>query len=145
MHKIHANGIEFSYLSYGEGPLLLCLHGFPDSAHTWDALGPRFVEMGYHVVAPFMRGYHPTEIPASNAYGAVDLGQDVLALIGALGTESAIVIGHDWGALAAHSAAKLGGDSVSKMVTLAIPHSRSFEALPQRSVESAAFHFVPIP
>ena len=65
MQKIRANEIEFSYLSYGEGPLLLCLHGFPDSAYTWDALGPRFAEMGYHVVAPFMRIGRPIRLGAT--------------------------------------------------------------------------------
>ena len=73
MNTIVANNLEFAYLTYGEGPLLLCLHGFPDSAHTWEEMGPRLASLGYQVVAPFMRGYEPSEIPIDNAYGALDL------------------------------------------------------------------------
>ncbi len=128
IQKVKANGLEFAYLSYGEGPLVICLHGFPDSAHTWDQLGPRIAELGYRVVAPFMRGYHPTALPADDlAYTALDLGGDVVALIKQFGFESAIVIGHDWGALASYAAANLEANAVSKLITLAIPHPRSIK------------------
>ncbi|MGW2200332.1 alpha/beta fold hydrolase, partial [Streptosporangium sp. NPDC001682] len=61
---VTANGVEFAYLSAGEGPLALCLHGFPDTAHTWRHLLPELAGRGYRAVAPFMRGYAPTSIPA---------------------------------------------------------------------------------
>ncbi len=127
LKKIRANNLEFYYLTFGEGPLIICLHGFPDSAYTWNTLGPRLADLGYQVVAPFMRGYHPTEIPDTKSYGALDLGTDVLELITQLGFDSAVVIGHDWGALAAYSAANLNAKSVSKLITLAIPHPRSLK------------------
>ena len=47
----------------GDGPLALCLHGFPDTAHTWRYLLPRLADAGYHAVAPFLRGYAPTSVP----------------------------------------------------------------------------------
>ncbi len=58
---VHVNGIEFSYLESGppHGPLALCLHGFPDTAHTWRHLMPALAEAGYHAVAPWMRGIRP--------------------------------------------------------------------------------------
>ena len=130
MNTIIANNLEFTYLTYGKGPLLLCLHGFPDSAHTWEDLGPRLARLGYQVVAPFMRGYEPTEIPLDGSYGALDLGADVLGLIEAFEQESAVVIGHDWGALAAYTAANLNPRAISKLVTLAIPHPRSLQISP---------------
>jgi len=65
-----ANGVEFTYLEDGpgDGPLALCLHGFPDSAHTWRYLLPELAAAGYHAVAPFLRGYAPTAIPADGNF-----------------------------------------------------------------------------
>jgi pimeloyl-ACP methyl ester carboxylesterase len=59
-----ANGLEFGLLEAGTGPLALCLHGFPDSAHTWRQLLPALAEAGFHAVAPFLRGYaRPRSLP----------------------------------------------------------------------------------
>ncbi len=123
-HDVAANGLRFTYREWGhpDAPLVLCLHGFPDSPATWDRLGPALARAGYRVVAPWMRGYHPTEAPATDDYGAKTLGEDALALISALGAQRAVVIGHDWGALAAMSAAVLAPERVIKLVTVAIPH-----------------------
>src|SRR5207244_7399168 len=65
---VSANGVEFAVLEAGTGPLALCLHGFPDSAHTWRHLLPALAERGFHAVAPFMRGYAPTAIPADGRH-----------------------------------------------------------------------------
>jgi len=98
------------------------LHGFPDTAHTWDHVRPALARAGFRAVSPFMRGYTPTEIPAEEAYESDTLGKDVLALIEALGERYAIVVGHDWGASAAYSAAGLGPERIRFLVTMAIPH-----------------------
>jgi len=127
--SVHANGLEFHYLEDGEGPLVVLLHGFPDTAHTWDDVRPALARAGYRAVSPFMRGYAPTEVPATDPDARV-LGQDVLALIEALGEESAIVVGHDWGASAAYAAAHLGPEKVDKLVTVAIPHPASIQPAP---------------
>ncbi|MEZ0229339.1 MAG: alpha/beta fold hydrolase [Planctomycetota bacterium] len=126
MPTISANGLQFSYLAAGpeDGPLALLLHGFPDTAYSWSDVLPRLAERGLRAVAPFMRGYHPTAVPASGDYSVLTLGRDAVALIEALGRERAIVIGHDWGAYAAYAAASLRPDRVSKLVTVAIPHPR---------------------
>jgi pimeloyl-ACP methyl ester carboxylesterase len=81
-------------------------------------------------VAPCMRGYHPTSIPADGAYDTDTLGRDVIALIEALGAASAIVIGHDWGASAAYAAAALAPEQIRLLITLAIPHPRSVTPTP---------------
>lgn len=121
IHFVDANGLRFAYLEEGSGPLVLMLHGFPDTAHTWDDLRPRIAAKGFRAVSPFMRGYHPSAIPDRDA-DQETLAHDPLALIEALGTRDAIVIGHDWGASAAYGAAALGPDRVKKLFVIGIPH-----------------------
>jgi pimeloyl-ACP methyl ester carboxylesterase len=104
---IQANGLMFGYLSAGpaEGPLALCLHGFPDSAYTWRHLLPSLGAAGFHAVAPFMRGYAPTAVPADGVYQTGALAADANALHEVLGGGSdAVLIGHDWGAAAVYGA-----------------------------------------
>lgn len=118
IRTVHANGVEFSYLTVGDGPLALCLHGFPDTAHTWRHLMPALAERGYRAVAPFTRGYAPTEIPADAAYEGAALAADVLALHEELGgDEHAVLIGHDWGTLPVYALA----DRFRAAVTMAVP------------------------
>jgi pimeloyl-ACP methyl ester carboxylesterase len=121
LHFVDANGLKFAYLEEGTGPLVLMLHGFPDTAHTWDDLRSRIASKGYRAVSPFMRGYHPTAIPDRDA-DQETLARDALALVDALGASEAVVIGHDWGASAAYGAAALGPERVKKLFVLAIPH-----------------------
>jgi pimeloyl-ACP methyl ester carboxylesterase len=124
MDVITANGLEFGYLADGpeDGPLALCLHGFPDSAHTWRHLLPELAAAGYRAVAPFMRGYAPTAIPADGAYEIGALAADANALHEALGGRSdAVLIGHDWGAGATYAALNRAPERWRKAVTMAVP------------------------
>jgi pimeloyl-ACP methyl ester carboxylesterase len=130
LSTVQANGLSFACLEEGSGPLVLLLHGFPDTAHTWDSTRPALAAAGYRAVSPFMRGYAPTAIPADGDYGVDALAHDVAALIEALGETRAIVIGHDWGASAAFGAAILFPERVSFLVTLAIPHPASLRPSP---------------
>src|SRR5262245_40785184 len=99
--SLRANGVEFHYLEIGTGPLALCLHGFPDSPWTYRYLLPELAGAGYRAVAPFMRGYAPTEIPVDGRYQTSSLAADVVALHGALGGDAhAALIAHDWGSVA---------------------------------------------
>ena len=103
---INANGLDFACLVDGpdDGPLALCLHGFPDTAHTWRYLLPELAAAGFHAVAPFLRGYAPTSIPADGRYQIGALVQDITALHEALGGgPDAVIVGHDWGALATYA------------------------------------------
>ena len=138
-HFVEANGLRFAYFTEGDGPLALLLHGFPDTPHTWSHLRPALVARGYRVVAPFMRGYSPTGIPQRDT-DMETLARDVLALIEAVGEKRALVIGHDWGAIAAYGATALGPDRVEKLVTIAIPHPAAWKRRPGRMW--AARHFV---
>ncbi len=122
--RITANGIDFAYLEAGpaDGPLALCLHGFPDTALTWRYLLPALAEAGFHAVAPFMRGYHPTSLAPDGNYELAALAADACALADALaGERSASLVGHDWGAAAAYPAAAHRPERFEKVVTLAVP------------------------
>jgi pimeloyl-ACP methyl ester carboxylesterase len=138
--NVTANGLRFSLLEEGRGPLVLLLHGFPDTAHTWDRTRPALAAAGFRAVSPFMRGYAPSDIPASGDYRIDTLGNDVAALIEALGEREAIVVGHDWGAAAAYSAANLHPERVRLLVTVAIPHPASIR--PSLRLLWKARHFV---
>lgn len=128
--RVTANGVDFAYLEEGTGPLVLFVHGFPDTAHTWDGAIHAAAGAGFRAVAPFTRGYHPTSIPSDGAYDTDTLGRDVVALIEALGADKAIVVGHDWGASAAYAAASLAPERVRLLVTLAIPHPAAMKPTP---------------
>jgi pimeloyl-ACP methyl ester carboxylesterase len=121
---ISANGLAFAYLEAGpaDGPLALCLHGFPDSAHTWRYLLPELGDAGFHAVAPWLRGYAPTEIPPDGHYQLGAVVRDVNALHEALGGGSdAVIIGHDWGAMATYGAVAHEPDRWRRAVTAAVP------------------------
>src|SRR5215472_16492396 len=119
---VAANDTEFAILEAGSGPLAMCLHGFPDCAQTWRHLLPALAAAGFHTVAPFMRGYAPTAIPADGAYHIGALAADAVALHEVLGGGAdAVLIGHDWGAEAAYAAAAYAQDRWRRVVTLAVP------------------------
>ncbi len=119
---VRANDLEFGVLEAGSGPLALCLHGFPDTAHTWRHLLPALAGAGFHAVAPFMRGYAPTAVPGDGAYHLGALVADVVALHEVLGGDAdAVLIGHDWGAEAAYGAAVYAPERWRRLVTLAVP------------------------
>jgi len=119
---VRANGLEFGLLEEGSGPLALCLHGFPDTAYTWRHLLPALAGAGFHAVAPFMRGYAPTAVPADGACQLGVLVADAVALHEVLGGDGdAVLIGHDWGAETAYGAAAFAPDRWRRLVTLAVP------------------------
>jgi pimeloyl-ACP methyl ester carboxylesterase len=122
IETVEANGLTFGYLQAGRGPLALCLHGFPDSAHTWRHLLPALAEAGYHAVAPFQRGYAPTGVPADGAYQTGALAADAAALHDALGgAGDAVLIGHDWGAAATYAAIAHEPSRWRRAVAMSLP------------------------
>jgi pimeloyl-ACP methyl ester carboxylesterase len=127
---VRANGLQFGVLEAGSGPLALCLHGFPDAAHTWRHLLPALAGAGFHAVAPFMRGYAPTAVPADGAYHLGALVADAVAFHEVLGGDAnAVLIGHDWGAEAAYGAAAFAPGRWRRLVTLAVPPAALDEVL----------------
>jgi pimeloyl-ACP methyl ester carboxylesterase len=120
--RVTANDVDFAYLEVGSGPLALCLHGFPDSAWTYRFLLPALAGAGFRAVAPFMRGYAPTAVPADGRYQTGVLGLDACALHEALGGGGdAVIIGHDWGAMATYTAANHEPERWRRVVAMAVP------------------------
>ena len=110
-----------------DAPIALCLHGFPDTAYGWRKIAPRLVESGWRVVAPFMRGYAPSSIPADGSYHIGAVMDDALRVrTAAGGTERDVVIGHDWGALAATGLAAMPDSPFAKAVIMSVPPPAAF-------------------
>lgn len=123
MDHVHANGVNFAYLEVGRGPLVLLLHGFPDNAATWSHQMPALAAAGYRVVAPYLRGYHPTEVPAGGFYDKATLACDVAALIRTLGHgEPVHLVGQDWGAIISYAVLAAFPELVRRAVVMAVPH-----------------------
>ncbi|MFJ8623051.1 alpha/beta fold hydrolase [Kitasatospora sp. NPDC093550] len=120
--EVEVNGVRLHLAEQGEGPLVLLLHGFPESWYSWRHQFAPLAEAGYRVVAPDQRGYARSEQPASvDAYTLLHLVGDVTALIAALGEERAVVVGHDWGAPVAWATAALRPDLVRGVAGLSVP------------------------
>jgi pimeloyl-ACP methyl ester carboxylesterase len=119
---IRTNGMTFGALELGTGDeLVLLLHGFPDNARSMLPLMRQFAACGYRAVAPYLRGYGPTDRAPDGDYTVSALSKDVASLIQALSDRPALVIGNDWGALAAMGAAIIAPERVRACVSLGMP------------------------
>jgi pimeloyl-ACP methyl ester carboxylesterase len=119
---VDANGVRLHIAEQGDGPLVVLLHGFPESWHSWHHQFGPLADAGFRVVAPDQRGYgrsdHPDDV---DAYTILHLVGDVVGLIQALGEEKAYVVGHDWGAPVAWHTALLRPDMVLGVAGLSVP------------------------
>ena len=121
--SIRTNGIEMHCVEAGSGPLVVLLHGFPESWHSWRHQLGALAGAGFRAVAPDLRGYGRTEAPeALEAYDIFQLTGDVVGLVHALGEESAVIVGHDWGALVTHYAALFRPDMFRAVALLSVPY-----------------------
>jgi pimeloyl-ACP methyl ester carboxylesterase len=119
---IDVNGVRLHIAEEGEGPLVVLLHGFPESWHSWHRQFGPLAAAGFRVVAPDQRGYGRSDHPADvAAYSILHLVGDVVGLIHALGEEKAYVVGHDWGAPVAWHTALLRPDVVLGVAGLSVP------------------------
>lgn len=129
--RVSTNGIALNIAEAGEGPLVLLLHGFPESWYSWRHQLPVLADAGYHAVAPDMRGYGKSDKPHEiSAYNQVEVVNDIIGLIPALGYDTAIVFGHDWGAPTAWSTALNHPDRVTAVGALSVPFSPRAAAPP---------------
>jgi pimeloyl-ACP methyl ester carboxylesterase len=129
---IEANGQRIHVVVEGEGPLVILVHGFPESWYSWRHQLSAIAEAGYRVAAPDMRGYGRSSKPrAVHDYRITELVGDLVGLVHAFGEEQAIVVGHDWGALIAWTAAWTRPDVFRAVAALSVPFSgRGLMALP---------------
>jgi pimeloyl-ACP methyl ester carboxylesterase len=131
-HRIvESNGIHMHLAEQGTGPLVVLCHGFPESWYSWRHQLRALAEAGFHAVAPDMRGYGQTDRPEEiEKYTLLHLVGDMVGLLDALGAESAVIIGHDWGAPVAWHAALLRPDRFRGVVGLSVPFRPRGQARP---------------
>ncbi len=132
---IETNGIRLRIVEAGEGPLVVLVHGWPESWYSWRHQLTGLAEAGYRVVAPDMRGYGGSTIPQDIVdYDIVELTADVAGIVTALGEDSAVVVGHDWGAPIAWQSALLYPDVFDAVVGMSVPYGGKSEVRPVRAL-----------
>jgi pimeloyl-ACP methyl ester carboxylesterase len=120
---VETNGICLNIAEQGNGPMVLLCHGFPESWYSWRHQIGALAAAGFRAVAPDMRGYGKSDRPeAIDQYTIFHLVGDVVGLLDAFETPSAVVIGHDWGAVVAWQAARLRPDRFRAVVNLSVPY-----------------------
>jgi len=124
--KLCHGKLEFSALALGQGPLVICLHGFPDHARSFRFQLAGLADAGYRVVVPTLRGYEPSSQPADGDYELGSIARDVVAWIDQLGARQAHLFGHDWGSAISYVAAAQSPERFLSLATLAVPHAGRF-------------------
>ena len=126
---VQANGLEFTTTTAGpdSGDLVVLLHGFPQTRHTWRAELEALAGAGFRACAPDQRGYSPGARPVGvDAYRLDDLVEDVLAIADALSAERFHLVGHDWGGQVAWTTAALHPQRVRSLAVISRPHPAAF-------------------
>nr|WP_199322057.1 alpha/beta fold hydrolase [Leptolyngbya sp. FACHB-321] len=145
---IHTNGIKLHYVTQGEGPLMLMLHGFPEFWYSWRHQIPEFAR-DHKVVALDLRGYNDSDKPeAQSAYVMAEFIKDIKGVIEGLGYARCVLVGHDWGGAIAWSFAYAYPELIDRLIVLNLPHPAKFaEGLrtPQQLLRSAYIFFFQLP
>jgi pimeloyl-ACP methyl ester carboxylesterase len=137
---ITGEGQRYVVSRRGEGPDIVLFHGFPDTPYSWSEIEQTLVDAGWRVSVPWLRGYREETILAGRRYDPQTLGRDALGLLDAIEAPSAVLVGHDWGALVSYVAAALAPERVRAIVTFGIPHPAVLERTP--SAFWAVRHFL---
>ncbi len=121
---VETNGITLRVAVAGEGPLVVLVHGWPESWYSWRHQIGAIAATGYTVAAPDVRGYGGSDKPEPiAAYSIADMCADIAGLIAGLGHQQAILIGHDWGAPIVWNTALFYADKVRAVAGLSVPHT----------------------
>ncbi|MGA5162611.1 alpha/beta fold hydrolase [Streptomyces pseudogriseolus] len=125
VHRLVASPAGRTHLvEQGSGPLVLLLHGFPESWYSWRHQLPALAAAGYRAVAVDVRGYGRSSRPAGlDAYRVRELVADAVAVVEALGERTAVVVGHDWGSSVATNAALMRPDVFRAVAMLSVPYA----------------------
>ena len=131
-HRVlETNGIRMHVAEQGVGPLVVLCHGFPECWYSWRHQLLALADAGFRAVAPDMRGYGQSDGPAEiDQYTLLHLVGDMVGLLDALGAESAVIAGHDWGAPVAWHAALLRPDRFRAVIGLSVPFTPRGSARP---------------
>jgi pimeloyl-ACP methyl ester carboxylesterase len=122
--RVSLNGVELDLTLAGptDGELVICVHGFPESAHSWRHQLPALANAGYHAVAPDMRGYaHSAKFTEVADYGIEKLTGDLVNLLDYFDAQKAVFVGHDWGALITWDLARLHPERVKAVINVSVP------------------------
>jgi len=120
---IETNGIRLNIAEQGEGPPVLLCHGFPESWYSWRHQIDALAAAGFRAIAPDMRGYGKSDAPeAIDQYTVFHLVGDLVGVLDALKVETAVIVGHDWGATIAWQAARLRPDRFRAVACLSVPY-----------------------
>ena len=118
---VKSNGMRIAEM--GEGPLVLLLHGWPESWYSWRHQLQVLAKAGFHAVAPDLRGYGKTDAPNDvETYDIINLTGDAVGILDALGEETAVVVGHDWGAIVAWHCVLLHPRRFRAVVAMSVPY-----------------------
>jgi len=124
---VFTNGdLTFSAQAMGEGPVVLCLHGFPDNVDSFRHQLPVLAAQGYRAISLALRGYEPTSIPKDGDYTLESIATDVIAVLDQLEADPVHLIGHDWGAAIAYVVAAAAPERFKSLITMAVPHAGRF-------------------
>ena len=118
--------LTFSAQAMGVGPVVLCLHGFPDNAQSFRHQIPALAAAGYRAISLTLRGYEPGSIPGDGDYTMETIATDILAVIDSLDTGPVHLVGHDWGAAVAYVAAAAAPERFQSLTVMAVPHAGRF-------------------
>jgi pimeloyl-ACP methyl ester carboxylesterase len=124
VNDIDVNGVTLRVHQAGDpaDPTVVLSHGFPELAYSWRHQMAPLAEAGFHVIAPDQRGYGHSSAPTEiDAYGIVNLTDDLLALLDHFGKHDAVFVGHDWGALIVWDLARLHPERVRAVVGVSVP------------------------
>ncbi|KAK7397161.1 hypothetical protein VNO78_18328 [Psophocarpus tetragonolobus] len=120
--RVEVNGIKMHIAEKGEGPVVLFLHGFPELWYSWRHQIVGLSSLGYHAVAPDLRGYGDTEVPPSmSSYTCFHIVGDIIGLIDFLGVEQVFLVAHDWGAIIGWYLCMFRPEKVKAYVCLSVP------------------------
>ncbi|MDZ8110257.1 MAG: alpha/beta hydrolase [Nostoc sp. DedQUE12a] len=123
---ITTNGVKLHYVTQGEGPLMLMLHGFPEFWYSWRHQIPQFAQ-NFKVVALDLRGYNDSDKPTDkSAYVMDEFIKDVEGVIKGLGYEKCVLVGHDWGGAIAWNFAYAHSEMIEQLIIINLPHPAKF-------------------
>jgi pimeloyl-ACP methyl ester carboxylesterase len=122
-----SDGVKIHYVTKGQGPLVVLIHGFPDFWYTWREQMPELAK-NFQVVAVDMRGYNKSDQPTGvENYAMPKLVADIDAVVRHFKRDKAVIVGHDWGGIVAWTYAMTFPDKTDKLIILNLPHPKGLQ------------------
>ena len=139
---IPTDRLDFPALAAGDGPIVVCWHGFPDHPASFGPLAERLVAAGRRVVVPFLRGHHPATVDQLPFGDGLTLAADAAAVNAALSLEPLDVIGHDVGAGVAGRLAAVWPERVRRVITMSVPPPAALKTIFNDPAQQQRFFYL---